>query len=46
WHDDPDRVLEIFIGIYHVKVMYTPDIGWQIYEMELEKVSGEVTPKN
>ncbi len=45
WHDDPDRVLDVFIGTYHDKVRYTPGVGWQIYEMRLEKVSGEVTDK-
>ena len=45
WHDDPDRVLDIFIGTYHDKVRYTPGVGWQIYDMTLEKVSGEVTDK-
>jgi len=46
WHSDPDRVLDIFIGTYNDKVRYTPGIGWQIYEMNLEKVSGEVTDKS
>ncbi len=45
WHDDPGEVLDIFIGTYHDKVRYTPGVGWQIYEMRLEKVSGEVTEK-
>jgi len=45
WHSDPDRVLDIFIGTYYDKVQYTPGIGWQIYHMTLEKVSGEVTDK-
>lgn len=45
WHSDPDRVLDIYIGTYHDKVRYTPGVGWQIYEMHLEKVSGEVTSK-
>ena len=45
WHSDPDRVLDIFIGTYHDKLSYSADKGWQIYEMELEKVSGEITPK-
>ncbi len=45
WHSDPDRVLDIFIGTYHDKLRYTEKGGWQIYEMHLEKVSGEVTPK-
>lgn len=45
WHDDPGRVLDIFIGTYHDSVRYTPGVGWQIYAMELEKVSGAVMPK-
>lgn len=42
WHDDPDRVLDIFIGTYNDKVRYDPDQGWQIYEMQLWKVSGSI----
>ena len=45
WHSDPDRVLDIYIGTYHDKVRYLPGVGWQIYEVHLEKVSGEVTPQ-
>lgn len=45
WHSDPDRVLDIYIGTYHDKVRYVPGKGWQIYDMHLEKVSGEVTSK-
>ncbi|MBR9911804.1 MAG: nuclear transport factor 2 family protein [Gammaproteobacteria bacterium] len=45
WHDDPDRVLDIFIGTYHDQLRYSPENGWQIYAMVLEKVSGEVTAK-
>lgn len=43
WHDTPGEVLDIFIGTYHDKVRFTPGIGWQIYDMYLEKVSGAVT---
>ncbi len=46
WHSDPDRVLDIFIGTYYDKVRYTQGIGWQIYDMNLEQVSGEVTDKS
>lgn len=42
WHDDPDRVVDIFIGTYHDSVRYTPGVGWQIYAMELERVAGQV----
>jgi len=40
WHADPGRVVDIFIGTYRDKVAFTPQIGWQIIEMRLEKVSG------
>jgi hypothetical protein len=44
WHSSPGRVLDIFIGTYRDKVRYTPGVGWQSYDMFLEKVSGAVTP--
>jgi hypothetical protein len=40
WHADPGGVVDIFIGTYRDKVAFTPQIGWQIIEMRLEKVSG------
>ena len=43
WHHDPGRVVDIFIGTYHDKIRFSPEFGWQIYEMSLEKVSGSVT---
>ena len=46
WHSDTGRVLDIFIGTYHDKVRFVPGKGWQIYDMVLEKISGEVTSKS
>ena len=46
WHSDPDRVIDIYIGTYYSKVRYTPGVGWQIYEMRLQKVAGEVIDKS
>jgi len=45
WHHDPDRVIDIFLGTYYSKVRYTGSNGWQIYDMRLEKVAGEVIDK-
>lgn len=42
WHDNAGRHFDIFIGTYHDQVRYVPGVGWQIHDMELEKVSGEV----
>ena len=46
WHHDPDRVIDIYLGTYYSKVRYTDGIGWQIYDMRLEKVAGEVIDKS
>ena len=46
WHHDPDRVIDIYIGTYYSKVRYTAGVGWQIYEMRLQKVAGEVIDKS
>ena len=40
WHADPGGVVDIFIGTYRDTVGFTPQSGWQITEMRLEKVSG------
>ena len=40
WHADPGRVVDIFIGTYRDKLAFTPQGGWKITEMRLEKVSG------
>ena len=42
WHADPGGVVDIFIGTYRDKVAFTPQIGWQLIEMRLEKVSGHI----
>ncbi|MCC5873349.1 MAG: nuclear transport factor 2 family protein [Gammaproteobacteria bacterium] len=44
WHHGHDDTLDIFIGIYHDKVRYVPGIGWQIAQMELVRISGEIRP--
>ena len=40
WHADPGGMVDIFIGTYRDKVAFTPQLGWQIIEMRLGKVSG------
>ena len=45
WHQDDDRVIDIYLGTYYSKVRYTEGIGWQIYDMRLEKVAGDVIDK-
>jgi len=42
WHHGHDDTLDIFIGIYHDKVRYVPGTGWQIAEMDLVRISGEI----
>ena len=44
WHHGHDDTLDIFIGIYHDKVRYVPGTGWQIEQMDLERISGEIRP--
>lgn len=46
WHHDPDRVIDIYLGTYFSEVRYTPGVGWQIFDMRLEKVAGEVFDKS
>lgn len=41
WHARADGHLWLFIGTYHDKVRWTPGVGWQIYDMQLEQVSGD-----
>ncbi|MEM9624199.1 MAG: nuclear transport factor 2 family protein [Pseudomonadota bacterium] len=41
WHARPERTVYVFIGTYFDKVRYTPDSGWQIYDMTLQEVSSE-----
>lgn len=42
WHHGHDDTLDIFIGIYHDKLRYVPGTGWQIAEMDLVRISGEI----
>lgn len=44
WHHGHDDTLDIFIGIYHDKARYVPGTGWQIEQMDLERISGEIRP--
>lgn len=44
WHHGHDDTLDIFIGIYHDKLRYVPGTGWQIAEMDLVRISGEIRP--
>lgn len=46
WHADPGGVVDIFIGTYRDKIAFTPQSGWQIIEMRLEKVSGHTLSPN
>jgi hypothetical protein len=41
WHDAEGEV-DTFIGTYHDKVRYTPELGWRIYYMNLEQVAHEI----
>jgi len=41
WHAKADGELWLFIGTYHDKARSTPGIGWQIYDMSLQQVSGD-----
>jgi len=43
WHAHTDDVF-VFFGTYVDKVRYTPGVGWQIYDMNLVQVSGDVRP--
>ncbi|MFA5677722.1 MAG: nuclear transport factor 2 family protein [Pseudomonas sp.] len=39
WHDRPGEDVYLFIGTYHDRVRLVPGIGWQIHDMELQRVS-------
>ena len=41
WHAWPDRSARIVLGTYHDKVRFSPEKGWQIYDMTLEYTSVE-----
>ena len=42
WHAKADNEPWLFIDTYYDKLTYTPDIGWQIYEMMLAQVSADI----
>lgn len=44
WHATADNTVWLFLGIYHDQVRFTPGVGWQIYDMTLERVSAERRP--
>lgn len=39
WHDRPGEDAYLFIGTYIDRVKQVPGIGWQIHDMELQRVS-------
>jgi hypothetical protein len=41
WHEHKNQKVMLFLGTYYDKVRFTEGIGWQIYEMNLQRVSGE-----
>ena len=43
WHANTDNVF-VFFGTYVDKVRYTPGVGWQIYDMNLVQISGDLRP--
>jgi len=42
WHTRVDGKIWVFVGTYHDEVVYTPDAGWQIATMYLERTTEEV----
>lgn len=44
WHDTPDGQVFLFIGTYTSDVRFTPGIGWQIWRMNLNRITGETRP--
>jgi hypothetical protein len=46
WHAKADGELWLFIGTYYDKLSYTPEAGWQIYDMMLQQVSGDTRQIN
>ncbi len=43
WHENRDEGnVWLFLGTYDSRVRFTPGVGWQIYEMTLSQVAGEV----
>ena len=41
WHSTPDNSLFMFVGTYHDRCVYSPDQGWQIAAMHLQKTADE-----
>ena len=41
WHEQRNQKVMLFLGTYFDKVRFTVGVGWQIYEMNLQRVSGE-----
>ena len=41
WHAWPDRALRLVLGTYTDEVVYSPDVGWQIFDMTLAHTSSE-----
>ncbi len=42
WHDRADGKVWIFVGNYVDRVVFTPNIGWQIADMQLVAITEEV----
>lgn len=43
WHENrPEGNVWLFLGTYDSKVRFTPGVGWQIYDMTLSQVAGEL----
>ena len=42
WHEMKDEKVWLFLGTYSDKVHFTPGKGWQIYDMSLDQVAGEL----
>jgi hypothetical protein len=44
WHEMTDEKVWLFLGTYLDEVSFYPDVGWQITNMELRRVTGEIRP--
>jgi hypothetical protein len=44
WHEMTDEKVWLFLGTYLDQVCFYPDVGWQITNMELRRVTGEIRP--
>ncbi|MOA39299.1 hypothetical protein D3C78_1610630 [compost metagenome] len=45
WHDRSGEHVYLFIGTYHDRVRRVPGVGWQIYDMQLHRVSAQHLPR-